>query len=139
LKPFSADSNSTILLLDDELDDTTVLKQGLQKLGYHVFGFTDPLLALEHFEINSKQYGLVISDLRMPAMNGYEFIKRVKQIKPEIKVCLMTAFEFYDVEFHKLLPSVKIDEFIQKPVSFKHLAKMSCKYVNLRSEDNVLN
>jgi DNA-binding response OmpR family regulator len=47
----------------------------LQKQGFEVFGFTDPLLALEHFQINSRKYGLVISDLRMPGMNGYEFLK----------------------------------------------------------------
>jgi len=64
-----------MLLLDDDFDITTVLKQGLEKRGFQVFGFTDPLLALEHFQLNSGQYGLVVSDLRMPAMNGYEFVK----------------------------------------------------------------
>jgi len=42
----------------------------------NVFGFTDAQLALEHFQINHDKYGLVISDLRMPGMNGYEFIKK---------------------------------------------------------------
>lgn len=68
---------------------TIVLKQDLEKQGFRGFGFTDPLLELEHFKIIFKQYGLVISDLRMPGMNGYEFIKRVKGIKSEVKVFLM--------------------------------------------------
>ena len=135
MKSFSSD---TILLLDDEFDITTVLKQGLEKHGFRVFGFTDPLLALEHFQINSKQYGLVISDLRMPGMNGYEFVKKVKGIKPEVKVFLMTAFEINDAEFHSFLQSVKIDEFIQKPVSFKKLAGMAQEYldINIKSTHN---
>ncbi|HEY5630730.1 MAG TPA: response regulator [Nitrososphaeraceae archaeon] len=135
MKSFSSD---TILLLDDEFDITTVLKQGLEKRGFQVFGFTDPLLALEHFQINTKQYGLVISDLRMPGMNGYEFVKKVKEIKPKVKVFLMTAFEINDAEFHSLLQSVKIDEFIQKPVSFKKLAGMAQEYldINIKSTHN---
>ena len=128
----SSSNSNTVLLLDDEFDITTVLKQGLQKRGLQVFGFTDPLLALEHFQINSKQYGLVISDLRMPGMNGYEFVKRAKEIKPEIKIFLMTAFEIDDVEFRRVLQAVKIDEFIQKPVSFKDLASMISKHVNIK-------
>ena len=76
----TSDTVKSILLVDDEFDITTVLRQGLEKQGFRVFGFTDPLLALEHFQINSDQYGLVISDLRMPAMNGYEFIKNIKKI-----------------------------------------------------------
>jgi CheY-like chemotaxis protein len=70
-----------------------------------VFGFTDPSLALEHFRINSEQYSLVISDLRMPEINGYEFIRTVKEIKPEVKVFFMTASERNDIEFRRLLPS----------------------------------
>ena len=48
---------NTVLLLDDEFDIIPVFKQGLEKQGFHVFAFTDPLLAWEHFQINSKQYG----------------------------------------------------------------------------------
>jgi DNA-binding NtrC family response regulator len=128
------DSSKSILLLDDEFDITTTLKQGLEKQGFRVFGFTDPLLALEHFQINSDQYGLVISDLRMPAMNGYEFIKNVKKSKPEVQVFLMTAFEIDDKEFRRLLQSVKIDEFIQKPISIRNLSGIVKKYINIRSK-----
>ena len=103
----------------------------MKKAGFQAFGFTDPLLALEHFQVNYRQYGLVISDLRMPAMNGYEFIKRVKNIKPEVRVFLMTAFEIDDKEFRRLLQSVKIDEFIQKPISFKDLMYMLNKHLHI--------
>jgi response regulator RpfG family c-di-GMP phosphodiesterase len=67
-------------------------------------------------------YDLVISDLRMPKMNGFEFIKIVKKIKPEVKVFLMTAFEINHTEFSRLLPDVKIDKLIEKPISIKELS-----------------
>ncbi len=120
----------SIILLDDELDIAIVLEQGLERLGFRVSGFTDPLLALEHFQINSDQYGLVISDLRMPAMNGYEFVKNIKKIKPEVRIFLMTAFEINNNEFRKVLQAADIDEFIQKPISFKELTRMVSKYIN---------
>lgn len=126
----------SIILVDDELDITTVLEQGLERLGFRVFGITDPLLALEHFQINSDEYGLVISDLRMPEMNGYEFVKNIKKIKPEVRVFLMTAFEINDNEFKKVFQAVDIDEFIQKPISFNELTRMVSKYINI--EANVL-
>lgn len=120
-----------ILVLDDEFDIISVIKQGIDKQGFRVFVFTDPYLALEHFQINSELYGLVITDLRMPGMNGYEFIKKVKEIKPQVKVFFMTAFSINDIEFRRILPFVKIDEFIEKPVSLNKLASLINKYINL--------
>ena len=99
-------------------------------LAVHVVAFAEPLLALEHFQLKSKQCALVISDIRMPEMNGYEFIKKIKEIKPEVKVFLITAFQLDDIEFRRVLPSVKIDEFIQKPISLKDLAIQIRKYIN---------
>jgi len=64
-----------ILLLDDEIDLVAPFKLLLEKQGFSVLGFTEPLLALEHFQINRDKYRLVISDLRMPGMNGFEFIR----------------------------------------------------------------
>ncbi|MFY9870624.1 MAG: response regulator [Candidatus Nitrosopolaris sp.] len=120
-----------ILVLDDEFDIISVIKQGIDKQGFRVSAFTDPYLALEHFQINSELYGLVITDLRMPGMNGYEFIKKVKEIKPQVKVFFMTAFSINDIEFRRILPFVKIDEFIEKPVSLNKLASLINKYINL--------
>jgi two-component SAPR family response regulator len=57
----------------------------------------------------------------MPGMNGYEFVKKVKQIKTEVKVILMTAFEINDVELPSLLQTTKIDAFVQELFSIKQL------------------
>jgi DNA-binding NtrC family response regulator len=98
----------SILVLDDDPDIGNIFKVGLQRrFDSDVFAFTDPFLALEHFKINSERYGLVISDVRMPVMNGYEFVSNVKQINPDVKVCLMSAFEINDLELD-LLNSIKI-------------------------------
>jgi DNA-binding NtrC family response regulator len=124
-------NHDLILIVDDEFDVVTILRQWLEMQGFQVFAFTDPSLALEHFRINSKQYSLVISDLRMPEINGYELIKRVKEIKSEVKVFFMTAFEMNDIEFRRLLPSVIIDEFIQKPVTMNNLTTLVNKYIGV--------
>ena len=102
----------------------------LQSHGYDVFGFTDPLLASEHFRINHSTYSLVLSDLRMPVMNGFEFVRQVKKMNPKIKVLLMTAFEINAMEFARVLPKLKIDGFIQKPISVRKLNGIIDKYVN---------
>jgi YesN/AraC family two-component response regulator len=121
---------NAILLLDDEFDVMTTFTLGLEVQGFHVVGFTEPLLALDHFKINSEQYGLVISDLRMPVMNRYQFIKKVKEIKPQIKVFFISAFDFDDIEFRRELPFVKVDEFILKPILLEDLTSTISKHIN---------
>ena len=119
----------SIQVVDDEFDIVNIIKSYLQGLGLNVFGFTDPLLALEHFKINCKNYILVISDIRMPGMNGYECIKQVKKISPKVKLVLMTAFEIEDKEFHNILPDIKVDAFLQKPFSIGHLNNIIKKII----------
>jgi DNA-binding response OmpR family regulator len=122
-------SNKIVLVLDDEFDIVALVKHSLQKRGYHVFGFTDPLMALEHFMLNSTGYSLVISDVRMPVMNGFEFIKKVKEILPSIKVFLMSAFDINDNQYSKILLPLKVDGCIQKPISLKELIRIVQKHL----------
>ena len=120
------ENNSKIMVLDDDFDIATLAKMTLQRNGFkNVFAFTDAGLALEHFRLNHQTYSLVISDIRMPNMNGYEFIKSICTIKPEINVLLMTAFDFNeDLLIMKKMYSINIRGIIQKPVSPKKLAKI---------------
>jgi response regulator RpfG family c-di-GMP phosphodiesterase len=122
----------TILLLDDDFETVTVFRRGLEIQGFEVVAFTEPLLALELFQSKSKQFALVISDIRMSKMNGFEFIKKIKEIKPEVKVFLVSSFEIDDFEFRKVLPSVKIDALIQKPISLKDLAIRIRKHITAK-------
>ena len=120
-------TNKSILAVDDELDIVNLIKRSIDKNGFKVCTFTDALAALEHFKSNSRYYDIVISDIRMPGMNGYEFIKHVKNINPKVKAVLMSAFEINDKEFHNLLPDIKVDAFLQKPFSIQHLKDILAK------------
>jgi CheY-like chemotaxis protein len=119
-----ADRSKTgsILVLDDEFDLSMLVKQILRRDNFkNVFAFTDPLLALEHFKINHKDYSLIISDIRMPIMNGFEFVREARKINPKVKILLMTPFEIDDKEFARVLPNPKIDGLIRKPTSAKQI------------------
>jgi DNA-binding NtrC family response regulator len=130
-KPETISSGSDwVMMVDDEFDIISIFKQALMNKGFHIFGFIDPLLALEHFQINFKRYELVISDLRMPGMNGYELVKKINEIKPQIKIFIMTAFEINDVEFKHLLPEVKIEDVLQKPISLAELTSTVRKHIH---------
>jgi CheY-like chemotaxis protein len=97
-----------VLVLDDDFDLASLVKQILQKYGFkNVFAFTDPLLVLEHFKINQMDYSLIVSDIRMPVMNGFEFVRKARKINPKVKILLMTAFEIDDREFARVLPKPK--------------------------------
>jgi CheY-like chemotaxis protein len=114
-----------VLVLDDDFDLASLVKQILQKHGFkNVFAFTDPLLALEHFKINQKDYSIIVSDIRMPIMNGFEFVRKARKINPKVKILLMTAFEIDDKEFASVLPKPKIDGLIRKPSSSKQILDM---------------
>jgi DNA-binding NtrC family response regulator len=119
-----ASDQSMIQVVDDEFDIVNVIKLYLQGKGFNVFGFTDPLLALEHFRINCKNYMLIISDIRMPGMNGFEFIRKVREIIPTIKVLLMSAFEVNSVELSEDLRGNNIQAFIQKPIALDELGNI---------------
>jgi DNA-binding NtrC family response regulator len=109
----------SILVIDDEFDIVNSIKLWLQRHGFNAYGFTDPFLAFEHFQNNSDTIDLVLCDIRMPKMNGYELVKKIKILQPKTKVILMSAFEINDLDFSKELPSIKIDAFLSKPVSLK--------------------
>ena len=115
-------NRKSILVLDDEPDIVTIIEQSLQGIGFSVSAFTDPQAALKYLHSNFKDCCcIVISDIRMPGMNGYEFIKKVKRIKPECRTILMSAFDTTNVEFSNVLPDITIDTFLQKPFSIRKL------------------
>lgn len=117
------------MVLDDESDLATIVKEILQRNGFkNVFAFTNPLLAMEHFKINHKDYSLVISDIRMPSMNGFEFVQNITRVKPDIKVLLMTVFDINNDDDDLLNMNQNynsnVSGIIKKPVSTKQLAKI---------------
>ena len=109
-------------IVDDGSDITTFFHEALKSLpGITVFTFTDPILALEHFKVNKNFYALVISDLRMPVINGIQLLKTVKDLNPEVRTLLITAFEVEDKLFEEYSKKEIIDGFAQKPISLDNL------------------
>jgi two-component system, response regulator, stage 0 sporulation protein F len=118
-----SDNNISILVIDDEYDIVNLIKQSLEVNELRVCAFTDVFVALDHFNSDARghQHSIVISDIRMPGMNGYEFVSKTKEIDKQIKIILMSAFEIGDKEFHNVLPDIKVDAFLQKPFSIQQL------------------
>jgi DNA-binding response OmpR family regulator len=121
-----------IQVVDDDFDIVNIIKLYLQKAGLNVFGFTDPNLALEHFRINYKDYILIVSDIRMPGMNGFEFVRKVREISPTIKILLMSAFEINSTELSVGLGETKIEGFIQKPISLREMTSIVQKQLEIK-------
>ena len=106
----------SVLLIDDDADILTILKHSVEQAGMHTYGFTNPTLAVEHFRRNANSYDIVVTDIRMPHMSGFQVARAVKQIRPDIKVAFATSFDINKSEFDKVFPSTEADAFITKPV-----------------------
>ncbi len=117
-------TKKSILAVDDELDIIAVVRVALQKNGWTVKEFTDPILALQHFKQHSTGYDAVLSDIRMPGMNGFDLVRKVKAIKPEVKIFLMTALDISRPELKRVLPSLKVDGIIEKPATMHMLVSL---------------
>lgn len=110
------------MLVDDEPDMTTIVKKGLEVEGFDVDAFNDPLKALESFK--SSTYDLVIMDIKMTPITGFELFRRMLVIDNKVRVCFMTAFEVYHDEFRRVFPTISVDCFVRKPVTIDKLAKI---------------
>jgi DNA-binding response OmpR family regulator len=110
-----------ILIVEDEADILVVLKKGLEREGFTVETQQDPVKALEEFKPG--YYDLLLFDIRMPTMTGFELYRQIRKIDAKVKVCFITAFEIYFDEFKKLFPKIHVGCFVKKPVTIKELAK----------------
>jgi DNA-binding NtrC family response regulator len=121
-----------VAIIDDESDIVNLFRDALSKIdGLSIFTFTDPMIAFEHFKINKGTYALVISDLRMPGINGTELVYKIKNKNPLVRTLLMTAFEVDDKVFEEYVKNAIIDGFLQKPVKLGDLLSEVLKQVNI--------
>jgi two-component system, cell cycle response regulator CpdR len=121
-----------IAIIDDEPDIAYLFKEALSQIdGAEVFSFTDPLLALEHFQTNHKNYRVVISDYRMPTMTGMELLSKIKDVNPAITRIMMSAFEIQDELFQEYKC---VDKFLQKPVLLVDLINEVRMLTNTKSK-----
>jgi CheY-like chemotaxis protein len=122
-------ASSSILVVDDEQDILTVVTKVLQNAGFNASGFIDPVNALEHFKLHFEMYVLLMSDIHMPRMSGYEFAQRIKQIKPDVKIILITASELDDYERRVVIKSLGIIQVVKKPMRLSELIQTVTKHV----------
>lgn len=119
-------NNRIVSIIDDEVDITELFQEAVCGSidGISVVAFNDPKVALEHFADNKQDYALVISDLRMPTLNGLELLKKIKSSSPNVRTILMSAYNLeFDELYQKYLDEGIIDSSIEKPVSIDALCQ----------------
>lgn len=108
-----------VAVVDDETDLLYLFKDALTQLdNIAVLTFSDPQLAVEHFQLNHRNYGVVVADYRMPIINGIEMLEKMKGINPAVARILVSAFEVSDEVFKNCRC---VDKFLQKPISMVEL------------------
>jgi DNA-binding NtrC family response regulator len=121
-----AANEKIVSVVDDDLNTTELFHVALSENidGISVVSFNDPVIALEHFAANKDAYVLVISDLRMPGLNGLELLKKVKSSNSKVRTILMSAYNFdEDLLFLKYMEEGIIDSSIDKPVTINRLCQ----------------
>jgi len=121
-------SNRIVSVVDDELDITRLFRDALSNSidDASVVTFNDPIIALEHYAKNKQSYALVIADMRMPAIDGLELLKKVKKLNPKVRTILISAYEFQNnPEFQNYLKDGIINSYIEKPVKINTLRQIA--------------
>ena len=115
------DKKKRILLVDDEYDIALAFKISLENNGFTVDTFNDPEEALSNFKAGL--FDLLLIDVKMPKMNGFELYREIEKIDNKAKVCFITAFEVYYKSLRELFPTMRIDCFIKKPITTDDLVQ----------------
>ena len=114
-----------VLLVDDELDITFTIRNILEDHGFQIDSFNDPITALKSHKNNF--YDLVILDIKMPRMDGFELYLKIREKDPKVKICFLTASEMYYEKFRKARDefgrTIGENYFIQKPIKSEELIK----------------
>ncbi|MGI0033364.1 MAG: response regulator [Nitrososphaeraceae archaeon] len=119
-----SNNDRIVSVVDDEIYITKLFHEALRQNidGISVFSFIDPVKAFEHFTENSENYTLVISDLRMPGLNGLELLKKVKTSNAKVRTILMSAYNFEEEElYQQYMKEGVINSTIEKPVTMNRL------------------
>ena len=98
----------TIAIIDDEVDLVNLFQEALENNGFKC-AFTDPIQAFNTLEKKIQEYGLILSDYRMPKLNGHDLCTKLKQLNPELEVILMSAYDTLECNTSKFM-------FIKKPI-----------------------
>ena len=104
-----------IIVVDDDSNIILFFKLCLEENGFHVDTYTNPKFALSEFKSNF--YDLILIDIRMPQMNGFQLYQKLREIDAAIKVCFITAFEAYYRAVKEEFRDLDIKCFIKKPIT----------------------
>jgi two-component SAPR family response regulator len=118
-----------ILIVDDDKDITLTFKAGIEDSNNHndakrrieVHTHNNPVTALSEFKPNF--YELLLVDIRMPHMNGFELSEKILAIDVNVKVCFMSSTEINCEALREIYPSLSVGCFIKKPVTIDYLVK----------------
>ncbi|MDQ4073448.1 MAG: response regulator [Thermoproteota archaeon] len=112
-----------IMVVDDEKDILRIIKRDLEITNeFQVETFSSGYEALSSFKSHGPgYYDVIITDIRMPRMNGFELYRNIKEMSPDTKIAFITAFEINKDEFTKVLPSIEVKDFIIKPIDMNDL------------------
>lgn len=122
----------SVLILDDEPDVTAVLKKGLEaKAPFDVHAYNDPEEALK--SVFTTDYDIMIVDIRLPKMNGFEFYQKAQELK-DTKVVFITASDSYHEEYKKKYPRWNGNCFVVKPISITMLTKFLLSEISTRAD-----
>jgi DNA-binding response OmpR family regulator len=122
-------NNKRILIVDDEPDLTKICVLALEHYGYKVDAFNDPQEILSKYKPSS--YDLIILDIKMPKMDGFELYQEIKKKDNNAKVCFLTASELYYEKFRKKeFSALDRNLFIRKPIGNEELAAQVNKMIN---------
>ena len=110
-----------IMLVEDEDDIILLFKMILESdVGLKVDSFTDPFSALNNFKLGL--YDLILIDIALPKMNGFELYKKIRKLDNKVKICFLTAGEMYYEEVRKrVFPELEANCFIRKPITNEDL------------------
>lgn len=107
----------SIAIVDDEQDLVNLFKAALESNGFKVCGYTNPVEALNQIEKQLEVYGLVITDYKMPFMNGLELDMKLFNLNPNLTIILMSAYDDIKYDQSKFY-------FIKKPLYLSTLMDM---------------
>ncbi len=109
-------------IVDDDKDITRLFQAALRSTRrIRILTFTDPILALEHFLVNDHTYAVVICDSKMPGLNGFELLIKMRGLNQFVRTILITAYELDQDLFMQYAKKRIINGFLQKPIRLDDL------------------
>ena len=108
-----------LMAVDDEADITFTLKTILEQSGFSLDVFNDPTRALSNFKAD--YYKLILLDVKMPQMNGFELYQEIKKKDDKVKACFVTADELYYDSLKQQFPKLDVGCLIRKPIDMDDL------------------